>query len=246
MTGDVQRRSKAAPLHFAVRSFPASLGFLLACVLIAMHIFSMREILPGIFTWGSTYADRPWDLNGYAIALTGGTVLIDPPAPEEADWQKLPAPITTVVLTNRDHVRDATLFRARCGARIVASKDEVSQFTSLPIDATVQEGDLIGSTLRVIHLPGKSPGEIGLYLEPAYHAASRDKGGILILGDAIIGNPPGALGLIPEEKLDDPKRLRGSLPKVLDYNFDVLLLCDGQSVLTNAKQKVSDFLEGLG
>jgi hypothetical protein len=51
--------------------------------------------------------------------------------------------------------------------------------------------------------------------------------------------------LIPEEKLDDPKRLRGSLPKILEYNFDVLLLCDGQSVFTNAKQKVSEFLEGL-
>jgi hypothetical protein len=34
------------------------------------HILgTMREILPGIFTWGSTYADRPWDLNGYAIRL---------------------------------------------------------------------------------------------------------------------------------------------------------------------------------
>lgn len=206
----------------------------------------MREILPGIFTWGSTYADRPWDLNGYAIALTGGAVVIDPPAPEEADWQKLPTPITTVVLTNRDHVRDAVLFRTRYGAHIVAGQDEISQFTSLPIDATVQEGDLIGSALRVIHLPGKSPGEIGLYLEPAYHDASRDRGGILILGDAIIGNPPGALGLIPEEKLDDPKRLRGSLPKIIAYDFDVLLLCDGQSVLSNAKQKVSEFLEGLG
>jgi hypothetical protein len=32
------------------------------------HILgTMREILPGIFTWGSTYADRPWDLNSYAI-----------------------------------------------------------------------------------------------------------------------------------------------------------------------------------
>ena len=213
---------------------------------IAMHISSMREILPGIFTWGSTYADRPWDLNGYAIALVGGTVLIDPPAPEEGGWQKLPKPVATVVLTNRDHLRDAPLFRTRYGARIVASKDEMSQFTSLPIDATVQEGDLIGGALRVIHLPGKSPGEIGLYLDPAYHAVSRDKGGILILGDAIIGNPPGALGLIPEEKLDDPKTLKGSLPKVLDYNFDVLLLCDGQSILSNAKQKVSEFLSGLG
>jgi glyoxylase-like metal-dependent hydrolase (beta-lactamase superfamily II) len=211
-----------------------------------MHIFTMREILPGIFTWGSTYADRPWDLNGYAIALAGGTVLVDPPAPQEAGWQKLPKPIATVVLTNRDHVRDAPLFRTRYGARIVASKDEISQFTSLPIDATVQEGDLIGGALRVIHLPGKSPGEIGLYLEPAYHAASRDNGGILILGDAIIGNPPGDLGLIPEEKLDDPETLRGSLPKILDYNFDVLLLCDGQSFLSDAKQKVSEFLERLG
>lgn len=242
---DFQQRSEAAPLQPNARSFLAPLvpaGFSAN-----RHAFlNMREILPGIFTWGSTYADRPWDLNGYAIALTGGTVLIDPPAPEEADWQKLPTPITTVVLTNRDHIRDAPLFRARLGARIVASKDEVSQFTSLPIDVTVQEGDLIGSALRVIHLPGKSPGEIGLYLEPAYHVASRDKGGVLILGDAIIGNPPGTLGLIPEEKLDDPKTLRRSLPKILKYNFDVLLLCDGQPVLGDAKQKVSEFLERLG
>jgi hypothetical protein len=48
------------------------------------HILgTMRKILPGIFTWGSTYADRPWDLNGYAIMLEGCTVLVDPPAPAE-------------------------------------------------------------------------------------------------------------------------------------------------------------------
>jgi hypothetical protein len=40
-------------------------------------------------------------------------------------------------------------------------------------------------------------------------------------GDPI--TPPGALGLIPEEKLDDPKTLRESLPKILDYQFEVLL-----------------------
>ena len=205
----------------------------------------MREIFPGIFTWGSTYADRPWDLNGYEIVLPGGTLLIDPPALEEADWQKIRKPITTVVLTNRDHVRDAALFKTRYGARIVAGKDEVSQFSPLTIDTVVQEGDLIGGALRVIHLPGKSPGEIALYVEPAYHAASRDKGGILVLGDAIIGNPPGSLGLIPEEKLDDPKTLRGSLPKILDYQFEVLLLCDGQPVLHDAKRRVGEFLSTL-
>jgi glyoxylase-like metal-dependent hydrolase (beta-lactamase superfamily II) len=222
------------------------LSFPLALLAIAVHILIMREILPGIFTWGSTYADRPWDLNGYAIVLAEATVLIDPPTLEEAAWQKLPKPITTVVLTNRDHVRDAAMFRTKYGARIVAGQDEVQQFSPLTIDAVVQEGDMIGGAMRVIHLPGKSPGEIGLYLEPAYHAVSEERGGILILGDAIIGNPPGALGLIPEEKLDHPKTLRESLPRILDYQFEVLLLCDGQPVLRDAKQKVSDFLKTLG
>jgi hypothetical protein len=32
------------------------------------HPQGVSHIL-GIFTWGSTYADGPWDLNGYAIRL---------------------------------------------------------------------------------------------------------------------------------------------------------------------------------
>src|SRR5215469_8610686 len=190
----------------------------------------MREILPGIFTWGSTYADRPWDLNGYAIALHGCTVLVDPPAPEEGDWPIFDVlkQIAKIVLANRDHVRDTKEFQTRYGAHLVAGADEVTQLAPLAIDEPVREGDLVAGALRVIDLPGKSPGEIGLYFDPAYHAISRELGGILLLGDAIIGHPPGALGLIPERKLDNLAKLKLSLRKVLDYNFGVLLLCDGQ------------------
>jgi glyoxylase-like metal-dependent hydrolase (beta-lactamase superfamily II) len=100
----------------------------------------------------------------------------------------------------------------------------------------------------VIHLPGKSAGEIGLYFDPAHHAVSREMGGILLLGDAIIGNPPGALSLIPEPKLDDPSKLKRSLRKLLDYDFEVLLLCDDQPVLRGGKPKVakSEDRAGLG
>jgi len=206
----------------------------------------MREVFPGIFTWGSTYADRPWDLNGYAIALDNGTVLVDPPAPRESDWQTLPRPVTAVILTNRDHVRDAPLFQTRYRARLIAGKNELDQLAPLMVDDAVREGDQIADVLRVIDLPGKSPGEIGLYLDPALHAVSREVGGILLLGDAIIGNPPGALGLIPEQKIDDPKTLRQSLVKLLGYDFEVLLLCDGQSIFKDAKMKVRDFLVKLG
>ena len=67
----------------------------------------------------------------------------------------------------------------------------------------------------------------------------------MLLGDAIIGNPPGALGLIPEAKLDNPSQLKQSLHKLLDYDFDVLLLCDGQPVLSGGKRKVAEFLNRL-
>jgi glyoxylase-like metal-dependent hydrolase (beta-lactamase superfamily II) len=220
----------------------------LACPLGVSHILgTMREILPGILTWGSTYADRPWDLNGYAIRLEGCTVLVDPPAPAEDDWPSIDVmkPIAKIVLTNRDHVRDAELFRTRCGACLVAGADEVTQLAHIAIDELVREGDLIAGALRVIHLPGKSAGEIGLYFDPAHHAVSRERGGILLLGDAIIGNPPGALSLIPEPKLDDPSKLKRSLHKLLDYDFDVLLLCDGQSVLRGGRLKVVEFLNTL-
>jgi glyoxylase-like metal-dependent hydrolase (beta-lactamase superfamily II) len=207
----------------------------------------MREILPGIFTWGSTYVDRPWDLNGYAITFDGFTVLVDPPEPGEDEWSGFDTikPIAKIVLTNRDHVRGSELFRTSCDACLVAGADERSQFAPIAIDEVVYEGDLIAATLRVIHLPGKSPGEIGLYFDPAHHAVSRQRGGIVLLGDAIIGNPPGALGLIPEPKLDDPSKLERSLRKLLDYDFDVLLLCDGQPVLSGGKQKVAELLNTL-
>jgi glyoxylase-like metal-dependent hydrolase (beta-lactamase superfamily II) len=220
----------------------------LALLLSVSHILgTMHEILPGIFTWGSTYADRPWDLNGYAIRLEGCTVLVDPPAPAENHWPSFEVmkPIAKIVLTNRDHVRNAELFRTRYGACIAAGADEVTQLAPIAIDEAVREGDLIAGALRVIHLPGKSAGEIGLYFDPAHHTVSREMGGILLLGDAIIGNPPGALTLIPESKLDDPSKLKRSLHKLLDYDFDVLLLCDGQPVLRGGKLKVAEFLNTL-
>jgi glyoxylase-like metal-dependent hydrolase (beta-lactamase superfamily II) len=210
-------------------------------------LVAMREILPGIFTWGSTYIDRPWDLNGYAITLAGFTVLVDPPEPQEDEWSGFDTmkPITKIILTNRDHVRGAESFRTSRDAPLVAGADEVTQFAPIAIDEEVREGDLIAGVLRVIHLPGKSPGEIGLYFDPAHHAVSRESGGIVLLGDAIIGNPPGALGLIPEPKLDDPSKLKRSLHKLLNYDFDVLLLCDGQPVLSGGKRKVAEFLNTL-
>lgn len=204
----------------------------------------MREILQGILTWGGAYPDMPWDLNGFAIKLDDGTILVDPPLPTAADSSTLDAlkPIQKIIVTNRDHDREAEESHKRYRSPVVASAYEAGGFVSLMVDETVQDGDLLPGGLRVIHLPGKSPGEIGLYFEPSRNKLSRDVGGIVLLGDALIGHPAGFLRFVPEPKLDNPTQLKESLKKLLSLKFEVLLLCDGHSLLKGARQKVGKFL----
>ena len=206
---------------------------------------TLHEILSGIFTWGGAYPDMPWDLNGFAIRLDdGGAILVDPPAPADADWLQLDAlkPIHKIIVTNRDHDREAEPFHKRYHAPVVAGAYEAGGFVSLMVDETVNDGDVLPGGLRVIHLPSKSPGEIGLYFEPSRHSLSREVGGIVLLGDALIGHPEGQLRFVPAHKLDNPIQLKESLRKLLALQFDVLLLCDGHSLLKGAHSKVEQFL----
>jgi len=67
--------------------------------------------------------------------------------------------------------------------------------------------------------------------------------GILIVGDAVIGNPPGQCGLLPERVMDDPARLHSSVRKFLDLDFDILLVGDGESILEDAKARLKELVE---
>lgn len=204
----------------------------------------MREILKGIFTWDGAYADMPWELHGFAIKLDDGAIVIDPPTPTADDWPQLDAlkPIKKIIVTNRDHDREAEQFHQRYQAPIVTGVNEAGGFASLMVDETVKEGDILPGGLSVIDLPGKSPGEIGLYFDPLRSKLFREHGGIVILGDALVGHPAGLLRFVPSRKLDDAPQLRTSLRKLLDLQFEVLLLCDGHSLLKDAHKKVEQFL----
>ncbi len=87
--------------------------------------------------------------------------------------------------------------------------------------------------LVVMPADGKSPGEVAL------HCPTRQS---LFVGDAAIGNPPGRCSLLPEEKLDDPARLRESLRDLLALNFDCLLVGDGTPILEGAKAQLEDLV----
>ena len=88
--------------------------------------------------------------------------------------------------------------------------------------------------IQLIHVPGKSPGEIAFHL-PRSRA--------LIVGDVVIGVPAGELSTYPEKVIDDMEQLHRSAAQLLEYDFDALLLCDGEPITSGGKQKLQEFVE---
>jgi glyoxylase-like metal-dependent hydrolase (beta-lactamase superfamily II) len=137
-------------------------------------------------------------------------------------------------LTNRNHTRAANLFRARLGARtaIHPKYAEYARGQGAEIDDALEVGDTIGP-LQVVGVPGKSPGEVALLWQDRR---------LLIVGDAIIGNPPGRCGVLPEKVMDDPVQMKQSIENLLVFDFDTLLMGDGVSILFGAKDRLKELV----
>ncbi len=196
----------------------------------------MREIVDGILMWSWFSEPHGYDFNGHLIRDPGGNICIDPVEPTEGDLEAIVREgVTRIILTNRNHSRASNRVRARTGAQTAIHAGDAdharSQDTEIDHDLTV--GGRIGP-LEVIGAAGKSPGEVALFW--------RDRR-ILIVGDAIIGNPPGRCGLLPERVMDDPARPRSSVRTFLDLDFDTLLVGDGESILSDAKARLEELIE---
>ncbi|MGH8655320.1 MAG: hypothetical protein ACREYE_25520 [Gammaproteobacteria bacterium] len=63
------------------------------------------------------------------------------------------------------------------------------------------------------------------------------------MGDAVIGSPPGRCGLLREQVMDDPVGLRQSVRKLLDLDFDTLLVGEGVPILQGAKDKLRELVD---
>jgi glyoxylase-like metal-dependent hydrolase (beta-lactamase superfamily II) len=175
----------------------------------------MREISDGILTWA-------WrsERHGYDFIA---------PSDEDLAWLAREG-VAHILITNRNHTRAANAVRARTGGRTAIHDADAAyaREQGAEIDGGLRVGVPIGP-LIVVAVPGKSPGEVAL------HWPERE---LLIVGDALIGNPPGACSLLPDRVMDDPTMLRASVRGLLDLDFDTLLVGDGESILGGAKDRV--------
>ncbi len=196
----------------------------------------MHEILPSIYQWSWFSPEKGYNFNGHLVAAGNETVVIDPPPLSSRDQETLvqQGPIAAIILTNRDHVREADALRKLLRTKVLAPEPDAPLMETRP-DGTFGDQDALPGGMQAIHIPdNKSPGESALLLR-------RGKG-VLILGDALVGKPGDRLQLMPPEKYADAVKAREGIRVLLGYEFDSILVGDGVSILTGGKAAIRRFL----
>lgn len=193
----------------------------------------MIQLADGAYCWSSFNPEKKLNFNGHILKTGEGTVIVDPVPFSADDLAYLEAAglaPDALVVTNRNHLRDREAVLKRWRIPTVLHEAEVPEAGIAP-EKTVRDGDVLHGLLCV-HLPGKSPGEIALYWPERR---------LFLVGDALIA-PAGKLKTVPAEKQDDPAALKRSLELLRTYDFDHLLVGDGDPLLGDAKTAVIAFL----
>jgi len=196
----------------------------------------MKQVLPGMWQWSWFSEEKQLDFNGLFLMVGEHKILVDPP-PMTADASMLirrNGPVDYVIVTNRDHAREAATYQAEFKCQLQTPDADAAQMDLKPT-RTYKDGELLPGGIWVIQLKDqKSPGESALFIPRGL--------GVLIVGDALIGKPAGAVSMLPAEKYADAVKARDGLRRLLQYNFESLLVGDGASILAGGKQLVERLL----
>jgi glyoxylase-like metal-dependent hydrolase (beta-lactamase superfamily II) len=193
----------------------------------------MIRLLDGVFTWSWFSPEKRFNFNGYILKTPHGAVMTDPVSLTPDDLSYIEAAglkPDALVITNRNHLRTREDVLKRWKIKTVLHDLEADSACIRP-DWNVEDGDDVYG-LKVVHVPGKSPGEIALYW-PERRA--------LLVGDALIA-PYGKVKTVPEDKMDDPAQLKLSLARLKALDFDALFVGDGDPILSGAKAAAAAFL----
>jgi glyoxylase-like metal-dependent hydrolase (beta-lactamase superfamily II) len=192
----------------------------------------MKALLPGIWQWSWFSEEKQVNFNGLFLTVGEHKILVDPPpmTPEASTLIRRQGQLDYIIITNRDHAREAAACQSDFRCHLQVPDADAPQMDLKP-SKTFKDGELLPGGIWVIHLQDqKSPGESALFLQQGK--------GVLIVGDALIGKPAGALSLLPAEKYSDAARAKQALRRLLKYQFDAILVGDGASILTGATAAV--------
>ena len=197
----------------------------------------MRTILPGVWHWTTIHERHGIEISSYF--LEAERVLIDPRVPDEGlEWFDGREPVAAL-LTNRHHYRHSGRFAERFGTRVLCNRLGAHEFTRGEPVEFFGAGDELPGGVRSLPVGGICPDETALYA-PAH--------GAIAVADGLVRIPPDApLGFVPDVLMDDPPRtkarLREAYARLLDLDFDTLLLAHGHPLVGGAGEALRDVVE---
>lgn len=168
------------------------------------------------------------ELFSTALAVGSKIFLIDPIALGDDD-PPIGGAVTGIVVTNANHRRASADFSAKFAAPIYAMREATA-----PGARELRDGDVLADDLQIIAIEGAAPGEIALF-------SSRDQG-LLIVGDALINFGSNGFNFLPAKYCSDSKRMRKSLSKLLDLNFERMLFAHGTPIMSKARDRLSTLI----
>lgn len=190
-----------------------------------------------LYCWSRFDPKRRLDFHGWLWQRRYGNVAIDPLPLEPHDLAHVEelGGISTVVITNSDHVRDAEDLAAKFRAELVGPRAERDGFP-IPCHRWLGEGDTVVEGLEVLEMNGsKTPGELALLLE----------GTTLIAGDLLRAPFGGRLSMLPADKLADEHAALASVRRLEEFDgLDAILTGDGWPVFTGAQAALDALLRG--
>ena len=198
----------------------------------------MQEIAPGVWHWTALRESIRHDVSSYY--LQAERVVLDPMLPEDGvDWFEEHGRPEHIVLTCRHHDRDAWKLCDAFGSTVHVLASGAQELEGRGLFETYAWGDELPGGIRAEEVDAISPDETALYV-PAHRA--------LAIADGVV-RWPGVPGLtfVPDSLMDDPDRtkdgLRAAFRRLLELDFEHLLLAHGEPVIGTGKDELRVFVD---
>jgi hypothetical protein len=198
----------------------------------------MKEIVPGVLHWTRAHPKIKFEVSSYY--LVAERVLIDPLVPEQGT-DAFPTRPETILLTNRHHYRDSGELREKFDCSIHCVECGLHEFgQGEPVQA-FRFGDTLAGGIRAIEIGAICPDETALWIPKTE--------GLVALADGVVRHEDGPLGFVPEQFMgDEPESIKAGLRqayrRLLEHDFDHLLLAHGWPWIGGGKAALREFVEG--
>lgn len=199
----------------------------------------MREISPGLWHWTARHEHIGTDVSSYH--LPSERVVIDPMIPPEGiEWFVEQGAPADVLLTNRHHDRHSWRLRERFGCTVHCVRNGIHELAGRGPVEPFDFGDELPGGVIAHEVDAICPDETALHI-PRHRA--------LACADGVVRSSRGGdLRFVSDQLMDEPEQTRRDLKaayrRLLELDFDLLLLAHGEPVVGGAKEQLRTFAAG--